>query len=334
MASEMIEVEAVDAMEAWIESDDGAYGPADESELQVGVRAALAPEYEGLPAEELDAIVERVLESATPEDAELIENWLTDIGRAVLPIAKQLLPVAAPIVGGVIGGPAGAAVGQAVAQVAGQAFSGATPGAPQHVALAPAVAPIAGPVVRDHRTQVPAVASASPALPAAPVAPSAAPAIATTTAAATAPAAPAGGGMSSALAQLLALLEHPAFRQLLGGQLLGSAGARAVPVGAEGVPVTFPAIMEALSVLAEQAGAEAAEHTGGSGESESTAYLRDASGAYRYDPASPEERAAALVEQLRSDAAWRGGFGEASDRMNGSEEDRVGEWLARAGLVT
>jgi hypothetical protein len=124
-------------------------------------------------------------------------------------------------------------------------------------------------------------------------------------------------------------LESPALRQLLAGQVLGQAGVKTVPVGPENVPVSFPAMMEALSVLAGSA-AESAPSYGESGEAESTAYLRDESGRFAYDPAVPEERAAALVAHVRAGEAASGYFGAS---MSEARDASVGSWLAHAGLI-
>jgi hypothetical protein len=88
-------------------------------------------------------------------------------------------------------------------------------------------------------------------------------------------------------------------------------------------------MMEALSVLAGTA-AETAASYGESAEAESTAYLQDASGRYVYDPAVPEERAAALVAQLRAGEAASESFGES---MSEASSESVGDWLTRAGIV-
>jgi len=143
------------------------------------------------------------------------------------------------------------------------------------------------------------------------------------------PVAPPDAAATSALGQLIALLDSPALKQLLAGQLLGTAGVKTVPVGPESVPVSFPTMMEALSVLAGSA-AETATSYGESAEAESTAYLQDASGRFIYDPAVPEERAAALVAHLRAGEAVPGPFAESMSEMSG---ESVGDWLSRAGML-
>ena len=306
---------------AWLESDDGRAEPwwtGRENSYHAGLRSALSPEYQELSAEEIDDLVDRVMQSASPEDAEDFGSFLSDIGRAVGPIAAQVLPIAAPIVGTMIGGPAGAMVGNMVGQYAGKALGGGAAPAPRaatppqnsapRVVAPPAPRPVAQPVVPPP----PPVSQATPE-----------PAVAAPTAT------PPAAASTSALAQLIALLDSSALRQLLAGQVLGSAGVKTVPVGPENVPVSFPTMMEALSVLAGSA-AQTAPAYGESAEAESTAYLRDESGRFAYDPAVPEERAAALVAHLRAgpaeSEAFVGSMGEASDAS-------VGSWLSRAGMI-
>jgi len=325
-------------MTAWLESDDDVLEAYDgrpepwwssgESSYHAGVRSALAPAYQGMSSEEIDDLVDRVMESATAEDAEDFGSFLSDLGRAVAPIAAQVLPVAAPIIGTAIGGPAGAMVGQAVGQYAGQALAGGTqqqrPAAP--AAPRPATPMTYAPPPAAYTAPKPAPPPA--ALPAPrPVAQPVQPVVAQPVASAPTTPAPAPA-TPSVLAQLIALLDSPALRQLLAGQVLGNAGVQAVPVGPESIPVTFPTMMEALSVLAGSA-AESAPRYGESTESESTAYMRDASGQLVYDPAVPEERVAALVAQLRAGES----VGAAGEAMSEAHDDSVGDWLSRAGLV-
>jgi outer membrane biosynthesis protein TonB len=327
MPSEMI-------TNAWLESDDGRQDPwfaSGESPYHAGVRTALSPSYQGLSTEEIDDLVDRVMESATAEDAEDFGSFLSDLGRTVAPIAAKVLPVAAPIVGTLIGGPAGTVVGNMVGQYAGQALGGAAP-APKPVAPRPAPQPVARPipqpVARPTPQPVPQAAPQAVAQPVPePVAQAEPQAAPTTPPAPTsiAPVTPPSPAATSALAQLIALLDSPALRQLLAGQVLGSAGVKTVPVGPENIPVNFPTMMEALSVLAGNA-AETATSYGESAEAESTAYLQDASGRFVYDPAVPEERASALVAQLRAGEAASGSFGE-------STNESVGDWLTRAGVI-
>jgi hypothetical protein len=293
------------AMAAWIEMDDDLPGtaswPAGDDGYHAVLRGAVAPEYRDLAPEELDALVADVLATLPAEDAEGFGSFLGKIGRAVAPIAAKVLPVAAPLVGTAIGGPAGAAIGGTIGRFAGQALGGAPAPLPAPLA-AMAPAPVAPPPI---------------------AAPVAAP-----------PQAVAGGAGGSAISQLLSLLNDPALAQSVAGQLLGGVGARTVPVGANGVPAPFAAFMNALSVLAGQAATEAAERYGEADEAESTDYLRDELGSFVYDPAVAEERAAALLAQLRSgEAASSRAHATSNGASNGAANGAVAAWLARAGLV-
>jgi hypothetical protein len=107
-------------------------------------------------------------------------------------------------------------------------------------------------------------------------------------------AAPVPPGGSSATAQLLSFLQNPQLLQSILGQLMGAAGRGAQPVGASGASAPFGAFMNTLSVLANQAASESVA------DSESTTYMYDEQGHLLGDPASPEERAAVLLQQLRA----------------------------------
>lgn len=296
---------------AWIESHDGgdddvARWLGAERPHHAALRAALAPGYESLPAETLDDIVGQTLASLPPDEAEGLGSFVSGLGRAIAPIASQLLPVAAPLIGTAIGGPVGAAIGTTVGQLV----------APRPAPPRP-VAPVA----------------VAPLAPLAPVAPVVAAPVAQTVGAPLAqPPVPGGGqgGVASAIAQLVSLLQNPALAQSLAGQVLGPVGARTVPVGPNAVPVSFPSFMNALATLATQAATVSTEAYGEAADAECTAYLRDPSGRFAYDPAVPEDRAAALLGHLRAGEA-----AEASEAYDGYDTtgESLGDWLARAGLV-
>jgi hypothetical protein len=317
---------ADDLMEAWIETEDAPWldsgaAWAMEDPYHAAVRGALAPHYRHLPAGQLDRVVEETMESLTPLEAENFGRFLSNLGRSVAPIAAQVLPVAAPILGTVIGGPAGAAIGGTVGRLAGQAIGGAvaprpaSPVAPRPPAIARPAVPASGGASQP--------SAANPTTPAmiAPPAPGA-------------NGATGAAGAAGATGQLLSLLQHPALLQSIVGQVLGPAGARAVPVGPAAIPVGFGAFMNALSVLANQAASEA-EAYGTLDESEATAYLRDASGQLTYDPAVAEERAAALLALLGSGEADGGTLGDwgAESGGEGAAHDRLDAWFQRSGLL-
>jgi len=313
-----------DLMEAWIESDDAPWFEGGASWLTVdpypaAMRDAFAPQYRHLPADQLDMVIEQAMESLSPLEAENFSRFISNLGRTVAPIAAQVLPVAAPIVGTVIGGPAGAAIGGTVGRLAGQALAG--PASPRT-----ARPPVPRPSAANVPPPPPVMAAAAP--------PASSPAVALPPpATADAPSAPSSA--TGAIRQLLSFLQHPALLQSMLGAALGGAGARAVAAGPNATPVPFGAFMNALSVLANQAASEA-EGFGEPDESEATAYLRDASGEFRYDPAVAEERAGALLALLGAhethhgsvDAGWTG---ESYD--NGDAREGIDDWFARAGLL-
>jgi hypothetical protein len=322
-------------MEAWI--DDEAWDTTallGEDAFHLGLRHALPPQYAGLTTEQLDAFAAEAMSRMTPEEAQAFEGWLSDlgnavskIGKAVAPVVRQVLPAAAPIVGTLIGGPAGAAIGQVLGGLAGQ---------PAGVAPTPPAAPAVPGVLAQPAISLAPAAVTMPA----PPAPAAA------TPAPGAPAAPAAA--SSAIAQLMSFLQNPALLQSIARQLLGiaapttapavaqtagaatagapTAGAQTVaPAGAESVLVPFGAMMNTLSVLAEQAAAEAADGYPEAWSPESTTYLMNGGGGLYYDPAVPEERAAAVLQRIHAQPV--GAWGAAA------APDGVTTWLAQAGLL-
>jgi hypothetical protein len=255
----------MNVMDVWIEAEEPWLAPqwfAEEDDYYLGLRESLSPRYSEMTPEQLDAVAEAALAQMTPEEAEGFGDFLSKLGRAVAPVAAQLLPIAAPLVGTAIGGPAGAVMGSTLGRLAGQALGipGPRPAPP---AQAGAPAPLPPPA--------PTLSVANP-LPTAP-------------------------GTSST-AQLMKFLEDPALHQIIAGQLLGGAGRSTVPVGQAGLPVGLPAFMNALSVLAKQAASEA-EHYPEEHGTASVAYLMDSEGHYQWDPASPDECAGALLTRLQ-----------------------------------
>jgi hypothetical protein len=118
-----------------------------------------------------------------------------------------------------------------------------------------------------------------------------------------APAAPAATGTaggSQAAAQLLYLVQNPAFLSSLVALALGSQGRPTVPVGASPEEVPNAAFLTLAMQLAGQA-AEDADALVGGGESLSDAYLRDETGYFTCDPAVPAQRASALLRRLQQE---------------------------------
>jgi hypothetical protein len=238
----------------------------------VDVRDLLAPEYQDLGDDDVDA----VLRGALGEDVSL-EN-VEDFWSTVL----QALPAVLPVVGtaiGAIGGPAGMAAGGALGGLAGKAVAAATPTTPPPRTGPPPPRRRAAAAVRGRSAPSTGVAPA-------PTKPTVAPGV---------PAVPAAG-------QLLSVLFRPELLQALLAMTLGGAGRSDVPVGTISVPLG--AFTNLISVLANQAAAQydAAVPVGGA---EIPEYVREPSGALKCDPAIPEARAEVLLRMLHeTDEAW------------------------------
>jgi hypothetical protein len=260
--------------DAWVTSEE--YG---EPAALVGLRAAVAPQYRTLPIERLASTLSARLATMTPEQAEDFLSGLASLGKAIAPVAAQVLPAAAPLIGTAIGGPVGGMLGGLAGQYAGQALAGASGARPAAALPMPGAAPAR-------------MASPSPA--------------------------PAGARAPASM-QLLSLLQNPHLLQSILGQIMGTTGTGSVPVGAGGAPAPFGSFMNALSVLANQAASEA----GGADEQEDVpAYLLDARGRPRCDPAVPEERAAVLLQELRAaPRAWATAANDPSNWLLASMRD-------------
>lgn len=270
---------------------ENANGILDESQYQA-IREVLAPEYRDLSRWQINEYVSQLLERMSPEEIEGFWQTLGNVAKQVGKVATQILPVAAPILGTALGGPLGGAIGSMVGQFV------APKGAPSQV---PTAAPL----------QQPPGAVTTPAEPSP----------------GTEPPVPAGG--SSALAQILALIQNPAFLQSVLGQLLGKAGNSSVPVGGQQQESVAPfgAFMNALSSLATQAAMEANAKMAYEGAQETPRYLLDAEGNFLCDPAVPEQRAQVLLQRLRE------------NYLNGATchckapGDPLAEWFIESGLV-
>ena len=241
-----------DVMDVWVEAEEPWLAPewlAEEDEYYIGLRESLSPLYSEMTPEQLDAVAAATLARMTPEEAEGFGDFLSKLGRAVAPLAAQVLPIAAPIIGTAIGGPAGFAIGTTVGRLAGQAPGVPSPGPAPSPAQSGAPAPL----------PTPAPSMGAPVAQPLPTA-----------------------SGSSAAAQLMTYLEDPALKKCLAGRLLVGAGRSTVPVGQAGNPVGFAEFMEALSVLANQAASEAEHYPEAHGTS--VAYLMDSGGGVRVGP--------------------------------------------------
>jgi hypothetical protein len=272
-------------VEAWISGEDFA-----EAAEYTGLRAVVAPQYRALPIEHLESTLSARLATMTPEQAEDFLSVLGGLGKSIAPIAAQVLPVAAPLIGTAFGGPIGGMLGGLAGQYAGQALAGAAGGRPAQP-RPPAPARPAAPAYPQPALGMPLAAPSPPPPPAVP-----------------------GGASPPTAMQLLSFLQNPQLLQSILGQVMGPAGAGAVPVGAAGTPAPFGSFMNALSVLANQAASEAESAEDQEALPE---YLVDSRGRPRCDPAVPEERAALLLQELRE-----------TPRFTSPAASDPGSWLA------
>ncbi len=260
------------------------------------IRQVLRPEYRNLTNAEIDALLQQILGRMSPEEIEgfwdTVKNVAGQVGSALKQAAPALLPVAGAALGTIVGGPAGTAIGGQLGQMGAQLISPQKPPTPPPMPAAPAAAAAAA-----------APGAAAPA--AAPIPP----------------------GGTSAVGQLMSLIQNPALLKSLLGQVLGLAGQQTVPAGSQGTQLSFPALMNALSSLAGKAAQEAAEAYPGVESVEATAYLLDPNGNFLVDPADPDARAQRVLELLREDY-----LAKAYEPAGGSY-DPLTEWFIEANLV-
>ncbi|MEZ4524256.1 MAG: hypothetical protein R3A46_21870 [Thermomicrobiales bacterium] len=213
-----------------------------------------------------------MLESSgvSAEELEGLLKSLKSIGRAALPVVRQIAPTVAPIVGGAVGSliapGVGTAIGAQLGGLAGQAIGSAPqPGRRQ-------------PHTRRRR-RTPTRRTARPV--------------------------PTQG--SPAAAQLMQTMFRPEVLQALLSMIMGGAGNSRTQVGRTSVPVGSVANM--LSVLASRAAVES-NMMAGDVDDEIPDYLVAEDGQYHGDPMSADDRAdalyallqeAALVEALNGD---------------------------------
>jgi hypothetical protein len=227
-----------------------------------GLRRCLRPEFTGMPAEDLEQIVNTSISEMPASAADDFMKALGSLGKAVGPTLQRAAPGIAQgaATGASVGGPWGALFG-AGAGLASAALSGqGRPSGP--AAPAPGV-------------------TAAPSATGPPQTP-------------VAPALPTGQG---AAATLLGLLQNPTVQQALMSQVLGSSGNQQVPA-ASGASLPRGAINSLLMQLLANATEGLVESESISEQS----YLQDESGEYLIDPASPEQQAAVVLSHLQSGA--------------------------------
>ena len=244
-----------------------------------GLRYCVRPEYAGLPAEDLDRIIEASISGLPGDTAEDFMSTLSSVGKAVGPALQRAAPdVAQGAAAGSALGPWGAVIGAGAGLASSLLKSQAKP--------APQAPPV--PAATPAPTPAPTPSAPVPAA-AAPAEPPSAPAVAATPAAP--PLLPSGQG---AAATLLSLFQNPTVQQAVLSQVLGSSGNREVPTPS-GKSVPRGAINALLSQLLGKA-------SDGLPEAESISeqsYLQDSSGEYLVDPASPDQHAALVLSYLQ-----------------------------------
>jgi hypothetical protein len=258
------------------------------------IRQLLKPENSNLSDAEIDALLRPILGRMSPEEVEgfwdTVKSVAGQVGGVLKQAAPVLLPAAGAALGTVIGGPAGMAIGGQLGQLGAKFVAGPQPSTSSGGTAAQPAAP-----------------QSAPGAPAA--------------------AAPIPAGGTSALGQLMALIQNPALLKSLLGQVLGQAGQQTVPAGSQGTQLSFPALMNALSSLAGKAAQEAAEAYPEVESVEATGYLIDPSGNFLVDPADPDARAQRVMELLREDYLAK------SYKPAGGAYDPLTEWLIDANLV-
>lgn len=223
---------------------------------QALIRETIAPE---MSEEDINSMLEGALSAMSPDEIESFWKSLGKIagtaGKTLVQAAPAILPVVGGAVGTAIAPGIGTALGTTLGRVAGQALGSAT---------AKPVKPSA-PSPSGGISNRPATGS--------PVPP----------------------GASSAVAQLLALIQNPAFLKSLIGQISGVKSS--VAVGTSGRSAPFGSMMNALRELSEECAREANENHGNS--ESLPEYLFEETGEPVCDTSLPEERARALLTQLR-----------------------------------
>jgi hypothetical protein len=290
------------------------------------IRSVLAPEFAGLPAEDVESLL-----ASNGIRAEDMEGFLDDVGHAFSSAAKAVAPIATKALPGIISGAAtgcalgpwgclgGALIGgvsSALSSGGGKpagAGGGGAGGIVSGIASAlPAIAGAvgggggsgAGGIVSGIASALPAIAGAVGGAGAgaggggvASGIPSALPAIAGLVGGSGQTGAP-DGGKTNPAGVLLGLLQRPEMMQSLMSMALGPAGRKDVPVGGTSVPVA--AFANLLSALGSKAFAQAEAWAEPSEDLPDYLYKN---GTLAVDPAVPAQRAAVLLEMLGQAAA-------------------------------
>lgn len=275
-----------------------------------GLRLCIRPEYVGLPAEELERIIQASISGLPTATAEDFLSTLGSFGKAVAPALERAAPsAAAGAATGSTFGPWGTLIGAGVGLTS-SLLSKGKPAPRPAPAPAPAAAPppaaAAAPAPSPSPTPAPDPAQASaPSSPAPTMSPMPPP-----------PSLPTGQG---AAATLLSLIQNPTVQHALLSQVLGSSGNQQVPT-ATGTSLPRGAINSLLTHLLANASEALPESESISEQS----YLRDASGNYRVDPASLEQQAALVLSQLEGTRS-RKPRSDFEDFMDGGEWEAVSE---------
>jgi len=222
------------------------------------LRPNLHPAYAELSDRQIEAVFQ-----ARGMDAEAMEGFFDDLGKAassigkvVLKAAPSILPVAGTVLGTVVGGPLGASLGGTLGKLAGGAIGAATGQSP---------APPGG-IAGGIASGLGSLAGAIPGL----------------------------GG--SAAGQLLQTFMKPQTLKAVSRMALGPLGNPNVPVG--GMPVPLSAFSNLLGVLAGRA--EAEYNAAAAAQGPVPRYMQDYAGEATGDPAVSDHRAKALYELLEA----------------------------------
>ena len=230
-----------------------------------GLRQCIRPEFVGIPAEDLEQIVDSSISQIPASIAEDFMEALGSLGKAVGPTMQRAAPGIAQgaATGASVGGPWGAVIGAGAGLASAALSNKGKPSSP--VAPAP---PVTGPPFATGAPETPA-----------------------------APALPTG---QAAAATLLGLLQNPTVQQALLSQVLGAPGSQQVST-ASGTSLPRGAINSLLTHLL----ANATEGLVESESIFEQSYLQGETGEYLIDPASPEQQAALVLSHLQAARASR-----------------------------